>query len=65
MSLEMIRKCPNHCLHCSSSSSTKCSEFISFDTFKKVVDSATNLHLQAVCFSGGEPFLHPNIIEMV
>lgn len=65
MSIEIIRKCPNHCLHCSSSSSIKCNEMIPLDTFKKVVDSAANLHLQTVCFSGGEPFLHPNIVEMV
>ncbi len=65
MSIEIIRKCPNHCLHCSSSSSIKCNEIISFDTFKKVVDGAANLHLQTLCFSGGEPFLHPQIIEMI
>ena len=65
MSIEIIRKCPNHCLHCSSSSSANCSEVISFDLFKKVVDSVANLHLQTICFSGGEPFLHPDIVKMV
>ena len=65
MSIEVIRKCPNHCLHCSSSSSANCNEVISFDLFKKVVDGAANLHLQTVCFSGGEPFLHPDIVKMV
>ena len=65
MSIEVIRKCPNHCVHCSSSSSVECNDIIPFDTFKKVIDGSVNLHLQTLCFSGGEPFLHPNIIQMV
>lgn len=65
MSIEIIRKCPNNCIHCSSSSSDGCKEIIPFDIFQNVVDSAVNLRLKTLCFSGGEPFLHPDIIKMV
>lgn len=65
MSIEVVRKCPNNCIHCSSSSSIECNEIISFDMFKKVVDGAKKLGLKTLCFSGGEPFLHPDILEMV
>lgn len=65
ISIEIIRKCPNRCLHCSSYSTEKCSEFISFPKFKEIIVGAKKLGLRTVCFSGGEPFLHPNIVEMV
>ena len=65
ISIEIIRKCPNRCLHCSSYSTEKCSEIISFEKFKEVVRGAKNLGLHTVCFSGGEPFLHPYIVEMI
>ena len=65
ISIEIIRKCPNNCLHCSSFSNKNCSEIIPYELFKKVVSGAKNLGLKTVCFSGGEPFLHPDIIEMI
>lgn len=65
ISIEIIRKCPNKCLHCSSFSSEKCSEIIPFDLFKNVIIDAVKAGLKRVCFSGGEPFLHPYIVEMV
>lgn len=65
ISIEIIRKCPNNCKHCSSMSNRHCSEMIDFDKFKEVIDGALTLGLETICFSGGEPFLHPNIAEMV
>lgn len=65
LSIEILRKCPNNCLHCSSLSTEHCSEIIPLSKFKEVVQSAKNLGLQTVCLSGGEPFLHPDILEMV
>lgn len=65
ISIEIIRKCPNRCIHCSSFSSDKCTEIIPFDVFKNVVVGAKKLGLKTVCFSGGEPFLHPDIVNMI
>lgn len=65
ISIEVIRKCPNRCLHCSSFSADSCSEIIPFEKFKEVVTGAKNLGLKTICFSGGEPFLHPYIVEMI
>ncbi|NMM62080.1 radical SAM protein [Clostridium sp. P21] len=65
ISIEIIRKCPNNCLHCSSYSSINCTEMISFDKFTEVINGGIKLGLNTVCFSGGEPFLHPQIIEMI
>ncbi len=65
ISIEIIRKCPNKCIHCSSFSSELCSEIIPLDVFKKTIFGAKQLGLQTVCFSGGEPFLHPQIVDMI
>ena len=65
ISIEIIRKCPNKCLHCSSLSSEDCTEIIPFKKFKEVVNGVKKLGLKTICFSGGEPFLHPEIVKMV
>lgn len=65
ISIEIIRKCPNNCLHCSSSSNKNCTECIPFKKFSEVINSAVELGVQTICFSGGEPFLHPDFVSMV
>lgn len=65
ISFEIIRRCPNNCLHCSSYSTDKCTEIIPVELFKKVVKGAKRLGAQTISFSGGEPFLHPDIVEMI
>lgn len=65
ISIEIIRKCPNKCVHCSSLSSEECREIIPFGKFKEVIDGVKALGLKTICFSGGEPFLHPDIVEMI
>ena len=65
ISIEILRKCTNNCLHCSSCSGMSSSEIITYEQFEKVINSALDLGLKTVCFSGGEPFLHPDIIKMI
>ena len=65
ISIEVIRQCPNNCLHCSSSSNTNCSEMMPLDKFKEVVSDAVKLGAKSICLSGGEPFQHTDILELV
>lgn len=65
VSIEIIRKCPNHCVHCSSESDKKCVEIMPLEKFKEVVADAARLGAETICLSGGEPFLHESISEMV
>lgn len=65
ISIEIIRKCPNHCVHCSSLSDERCSEILEYERFVSVVTDAASLGAQTICLSGGEPFLHPRIVEMI
>lgn len=65
VSIEVLRKCPNKCLHCSSMSDKYCTEVINYNLFKSVVDDAIKLGAEIICLSGGEPFLHPDVAAMV
>lgn len=65
ISIEVTQGCPNYCIHCSSNSSLSKHLCLPFDKAKELIDDATRLGADAICFSGGEPFLHPYLCEMV
>lgn len=66
LTLEIIHKCPNNCIYCSSNSNIQCSDNkLDFKTFKDIIDDASVLGLKNLYISGGEPFLHEDLINMV
>jgi len=65
ISIEIIRKCPNACIHCSSVSGEFCTEIVNIEKIVSIIDDAKDLGAKVICLSGGEPFLHPNIIDIV
>lgn len=65
VSIEIIQKCLNRCLHCSSCSTSKSTAMLSINVVKKVVEGLCALGVQRICLSGGEPFLHPEISEII
>lgn len=65
ISVEITRRCPNCCVHCSSLSHSRCSESMPYETFQAVVLDAAALGASTICLSGGEPFLHSRIVDMV
>lgn len=63
---EIIEKCPNYCGFCSSQSSIEAKKMISFDMFKKTIDHFMSQGgIEEISLSGGEPLLHPELLEMV
>lgn len=63
---EIIQTCPNSCKFCSSNSSKDKQTFISFEQFKKVINHFINQGgIEEISISGGEPFLHPDLFNMV
>lgn len=63
---EIIQKCPNNCLFCSSCAGIDKDSMIDLETFKKVIDHIMSKGgLEEISISGGEPFLHPNLFDMV
>lgn len=65
ITIEVTQRCPNYCIHCSSLSSLNCSTQLSFEDIKNVIDDAVSLGVELICISGGEPFLHPQIIDII
>ena len=65
ISIEIIHKCPNRCLHCSSNSDINCTLKIETAEVKKIIDSASKLNTEVLNISGGEPFLHDGLLEIV
>lgn len=63
---EVIQTCPNKCKFCSSNSSKDKKTIISLEYFKKAVKHFVNQGgIGEISISGGEPFLHPDLFEMV
>jgi MoaA/NifB/PqqE/SkfB family radical SAM enzyme len=65
LSLEITQKCNNHCIFCYSESHRNCNNELSFDKIKEIIDDAVKLGVKRINLSGGEPFLHPNIYEIM
>lgn len=65
ISIEILQRCPNRCIYCSSHSNPQATHVISFEIIKRVIDDAKALGCKTVCLSGGEPFLHPQILEII
>jgi len=63
---EIIEKCLNNCKFCSSNSNCNKVQIIKFEDFKRVIDYfMTTGGIEELSLSGGEPFLHPDIVKMV
>ena len=64
ISIEILQRCPNRCIYCSSHSNPQATHIIPFEIIKNVIDDAKSLGCKTVCLSGGEPFLHPQILNI-
>lgn len=63
---EVIQTCPNKCKFCSSNSSQDKQTIITLEQFKKTVRHFIKQGgIEELSISGGEPFLHPDLFEMV
>ena len=65
---ELTDACNMSCLHCGSCASPKNKRFLDTGLIKKVLDevaSEYNPYEILVCFSGGEPLLHPDIYDLI
>lgn len=65
ISIEILQKCPNRCIYCSSHSNPQATNIIPYNKIVSVIDDAKVLGCKTVCLSGGEPFLHPQILQIV
>ncbi len=63
--IEITNKCPFNCIFCSSDSTIYKKKYIEKKKFIELIQDAKKLGLDIIQLSGGEPFLHPNIIEFI
>ena len=63
---EIIQKCPNNCIFCSSNSDYDKNNIIDFPTIKRTIDFfVENCGIEEISLSGGEPLLHPDIMKII
>lgn len=65
VSLEIIQKCLNRCLHCSSCSTEVSTAILRLPDIRRIITGLCDLKVERICLSGGEPLLHPDIVEIV
>lgn len=65
LALEIIQRCPNSCIHCSSLSSPSACIQISASRVSDVAKQSRALGLKCISISGGEPLLHPELADII
>lgn len=65
VSIEITQKCMNSCIHCSSLSDRMCRNIIPKDKIFEIIDNIKELNMDLLCISGGEPFLHKDLPDIV
>lgn len=65
VTIEVLQRCPNKCIYCSSWSSPEKSAALPFNTICGIVDDASALGAKLINLSGGEPLLRPDIKDIL
>lgn len=65
LKIEVTYTCPLACIHCSSDSTPSSQSNIDTSTLLDIVIEAIAMDVKEIAFSGGEPLIHPNIIDAV
>lgn len=65
VTLEIIQKCPNYCMFCSSNSSIEKTNSLSYDLLMPVISDLKTLGVKQINISGGEPLIHEEIISIL
>ncbi|MDD4157221.1 MAG: radical SAM protein [Candidatus Cloacimonetes bacterium] len=58
-------RCNFKCSFCYSSSSGQDVSELNYETIKDIIDQGYGMGVQVIAISGGEPFLHPEILEIL
>lgn len=65
VTIEVLQKCPNQCIYCSSWSSLDRAKALDFNTICGIVDDAAELGAKLINISGGEPLLRTDILGII
>jgi len=64
ISIEITRECPFNCTFCSTNKKGK-NKHIPFNTLKTIIGDIVRLKISKIQLSGGEPFQHPKIYQIL
>ena len=71
---ELTYRCSEQCIHCYNIGATRndneksgrgCFHEMSIDNYKQIIDELNNLGCYKVCLSGGDPFSHPYVWDII
>lgn len=65
VTIEVLQRCPNRCIYCSSWSNLDKDEALDFGTICGIVDDAAELGAKLINLSGGEPLLRSDIVDIM
>lgn len=65
ITIEITQQCPNQCVYCSSLSCHNKTICLTTEKILEVVDDAVALGCGSISLSGGEPFLHQGLVQIV
>ncbi|NIA02324.1 MAG: radical SAM protein [Nitrospirae bacterium] len=63
--VELTERCNQKCIHCYAESEPNRSITMSYDLVSQVIKEASELRFSKIQLTGGEPFLHPKIWEII
>lgn len=65
ITIELTTKCPLFCLHCSTNAGPNEGQTLSFTHVHKIIQESIELNAKKISLSGGEPFAHSNILDIL
>jgi len=65
LTLELLQRCYQYCIYCSSNSSSSQDTFLAFNIVKKIIDDFNELGGKVIELSGGEPLIYDNLSETI
>lgn len=63
--IEMTDRCNERCIHCYAGSTPECSERLDLLEIETVLKELRSLGNPAVQFTGGDPLIHPDIVDAI
>ena len=64
-SIRVTKRCNLRCKHCYANGGENCSKELSLDDIKSILDQLSALSVSEVFFTGGEPFIRKDIVEIL
>lgn len=65
VSFETTKQCNLRCKHCYTNASAKLQDELTTEEIKGFIDELADIGVLSITFTGGEPLMHPDIVELM